>query len=77
VTGDADAVEPVRAFVGLESAPTPQERAAVAVAELRRTGGLDRRAIAVAGGTGSGWIDPKAASALEFVSHGDVATVSM
>jgi uncharacterized membrane protein len=77
VTGDADAAEPVRVFVGLESAPTPQERAALAVAELRRMGGFDRGAIAVAGGTGSGWIDPKAASALEFVSHGDVATVSM
>lgn len=77
VTGDLDAVEPVRIFVGLDSAPTPQERAALVVSELRRMGGLDRGAIAVAGGTGSGWIDPKAASALEFVAHGDVATVSM
>ena len=77
VTGDAEAVEPVRVFVGLESAPTAQQRAALAVADLRRMGGFDRRAIAVAGGTGSGWIDPKAASALEFVAHGDVATVSM
>lgn len=32
---------------------------------------------AVASGTSSGWIDPRAASALEFVSQGDVATVSM
>lgn len=77
VVGDPDAVEPVRAFIGLEAAPTPTERARLAVAELRRLGGFERGAIAVAGGTGSGWIDPKAANALEYATHGDVATVSM
>jgi uncharacterized membrane protein len=76
VVGDPAAVEPVRAFVGLETAPTPQERAAIAVAELRRLGGFQRGAIAVAGTTGSGWIDPKPADALEYATHGDVATVS-
>jgi uncharacterized membrane protein len=76
VVGDPAAVEPVRAFVGLETAPTPQERAEIAVAELRRLGGFQRGAIAVAGTTGSGWIDPKPADALEYATHGDVATVS-
>ncbi len=77
VVGDPAAVEPVRAFIGLETAPTPTERAQVAVAELRALGGFEREAIAVAGGTGSGWIDPKAADSLEYAMHGDVATVSM
>jgi uncharacterized membrane protein len=77
VVGDPDATEPVRAFVGLAAAETPEERAQLAVEELRRLGGFDRGAIAVAGGTGSGWIDPKAANALEYATHGDVATVSM
>ena len=77
VTDAKDAVEPVRAFVGLRSADTARERAAIAVAELRRLGGFDRRVIAVAGGTGSGWINPQVAAALEFAAHGDVATVSM
>lgn len=77
VVGDPQAVEPVRAFIGLEAAPTPTERARLAVEELRALGGFDRGAIAVAGGTGSGWIDPKAANALEYATHGDVATVSM
>ena len=76
VVGDPAAVEPVRAFVGLETAPTPAERAQIAVAELRRLGGFQRGAIAVAGTTGSGWIDPKAADALDYATHGDVATVS-
>ncbi|MGA8046976.1 MAG: alpha/beta-hydrolase family protein [Dermatophilaceae bacterium] len=77
VVDGPDAVEPVRAFIGLEAAPTPTERAQLAVAELRSLGGFERAAIAVAGGTGSGWIDPKAANALEYATHGDVATVSM
>jgi uncharacterized membrane protein len=76
VVGDPAAVEPVRAFVGLETAPTPAERAQIAVEELRRLGGFQRGAIAVAGTTGSGWIDPKVADALDYATHGDVATVS-
>ena len=76
VTGATDAVEPIRAFVGLEAADTATERAQLAVEELRRLGGFDRSILAVAGTTGSGWIDPKTAAALEFAAHGDVATVS-
>jgi uncharacterized membrane protein len=77
VTGDPSAVEPVRAYVSLGAAPTASERAQIAVAELESLGGFDRKALAIASGTGSGWIDPKTASALEFVAHGDVATVTM
>lgn len=76
VTGDPDAVEPVRAFIGLDAADTATERAQLAVEELRSLGGFDRSALAVAGTTGSGWIDPKTAAALEFATHGDVATVT-
>ena len=77
VVGDRAVVEPVRAFVGVDAAPTATQRAQIAVAELRALGGFDRGAIAVGGGTGSGWIDPKAANALEYATHGDVAIVSM
>ena len=76
VVGDPDTVEPVRAFVGLETAATPGERARLAVEELRTLGGFDRKAIAVAGTTGSGWIDPKAADSLDYATHGDVAIVT-
>lgn len=76
VTGDADAVEPVRAFIGLEAADTATERAQLAVEELRSLGGFDRAILAVAGTTGSGWLEPKTAAALEFAAHGDVATVT-
>ncbi|HQR25501.1 MAG TPA: alpha/beta-hydrolase family protein [Nocardioides sp.] len=76
VTGDPDAEEPVRVFVSLESGSSAADRAAIAVEELRRLGGFDRRVLAVAGGTGSGWVDPKSAAALEYVAHGDVATAT-
>ena len=76
VTGDAGAVEPVRAFIGLEAAESATERAQLAVDELQSLGGFERSILAVGGTTGSGWIDPKTAAALEFASHGDVATVT-
>ena len=67
----------MRAFVGLEAARPPGERAQIAVAELRSAGRLrPQGAIAVAGTTGSGWIDPKAADSLDYATHGDVAIVS-
>jgi uncharacterized membrane protein len=77
VVGDPAAQEPVRAYVGLAAAATPTERATLAVEELRRLGGFHRKAIAVAAGTGSGWIDPKVAASLEYAVHGNLATVSM
>jgi uncharacterized membrane protein len=76
VTGDQDAVEPIRAFIGLDAADTATERAQLAVEELNQLGGFDRSILAVAATTGSGWIDPKTAAALEFAAHGDVATVT-
>jgi len=76
VVGDPDAVEPVRAYVGLLAAEDARERAALAMTELRRLGGFERGAIAVAAGTGSGWVDPKMSSSLEYATHGDVAIVS-
>ncbi|MBJ7457680.1 MAG: alpha/beta-hydrolase family protein [Thermoleophilaceae bacterium] len=77
VTGDDAALEPIRAYVGLGSAEEESNRADIAVAELKRLGGFERGAIAVAGATGSGWIDPRSAAAIEFVAHGDVASVTM
>ena len=46
-------------------------------AELVRTGGLNRKVIAVANTTGTGWINEAEASALEYMYNGDTAIVSM
>ena len=45
-------------------------------AELERTGGLERKVIAVATTTGTGWINEAEASALEYMYNGDSAIVS-
>ena len=49
----------------------------LAVRELERTGAFDRKVLAVMTSTGTGWIDPQTADALEFLHNGDTAEVSM
>ncbi|MDT5210047.1 MAG: hypothetical protein QOF67_2462 [Mycobacterium sp.] len=71
------AVEPIRAYAGLHSAPGIKATAQLAADELRRTGGLDRAVVAVATTTGTGWINEAEASALEYMYNGNTAIVSM
>ncbi len=67
---------PVRVFVGLDSADTPQGRAALAVEELERFGAFQRSVIAIGTSAGSGTVDPGEVVPLEYLLNGDVATVS-
>jgi uncharacterized membrane protein len=71
------ALEPLRVYVGLNSAEDPQERAALALAELQRIGAFDRANLVINTPTGTGWVDPESQTALEYVLRGDVATVSV
>ncbi len=71
------AVEPIRAYAGLNSADGIRATAELAARELERTGGLKRKVIAVATTTGTGWINEAEASALEYMFNGDSAIVSM
>ncbi|MFB8043487.1 alpha/beta hydrolase [Streptomyces hydrogenans] len=52
-------------------------QAALAVRELDRTGAFDRAVLAVAGTTGTGWVDPNVAEALEYMYRGDTAIVAV
>jgi uncharacterized membrane protein len=70
------AVDPVRAYVGLESAPDPQTRADLAVAELDREGAFSRGVIAVVTTTGTGWVDDPVADSLEAIWGGNSAIVA-
>ena len=70
------ATEPVRAYVGLESAPSPQARADLAVAELEREGAFSRGVVAVVTTTGTGWVDDPVADSLEGIWGGDSAIVA-
>jgi uncharacterized membrane protein len=76
LTGRA-AVPSVRVYAGLRSAPTLQGEADLVLAELRRTGAFDRRLLAVATTTGTGWVDPTLADPLEYMYGGDTAIASM
>ena len=69
--------QPIRVYAGLKSAPTAEARAALAVRELERTGAFNRPVLVVATATGTGWVDPSAASAIEYMWHGNSAIVSI
>jgi uncharacterized membrane protein len=70
-----DAQRPVRVYVGRVSAPTAQERAELALAELIRQGGFERELLVVTTPVGTGWMDPGAHDSLDFMWGGDVAHV--
>jgi uncharacterized membrane protein len=70
------ALAPIRAFVGVDSATSDEQRAALAVDELERLGGFKRAVIAIGTSAGSGTVDPGEVRPLEYILNGDVATVS-
>lgn len=77
VLGEDDVLSPIRVYVGLDSAETEEERVALVVDELERTGALGRRFLLVASPTGTGYVNYAAVSALEMLTRGDCATVAM
>jgi uncharacterized membrane protein len=68
---------PIRVYVGLSSAPTPAERAQLAVKELERTGAFSRKVLVVAGTTGTGWLEPQSIDSVEYEWNGDTAVVGI
>ncbi|MGD9484852.1 alpha/beta hydrolase [Streptomyces sp. TRM70308] len=75
-TGE-EASAPIRVYVGRAAAESYAEQAALAIAELERTGAFDREVLAIAGTTGSGWIDARTAEPLEYLYNGDTAIVAL
>jgi uncharacterized membrane protein len=69
--------EPLRVYVGANSAETVEERAALALAEMQRTGAFDRPLLVIATPTGTGWVDPAGMLPVEIMHGGDVASVSV
>lgn len=70
------AEDPIRIYVGVDSAPTAQERAELAINELHRTNAFERSKIVVATPTGTGWLEPKAVDAVEYMHGGDTVIVA-
>ncbi|MEQ9258632.1 MAG: alpha/beta-hydrolase family protein [Roseovarius sp.] len=69
------ALDPIRVYVGRANGETPEERAALALAELKRQGAFERKVLIVASPTGTGWMDPGAHDPVEYMHGGDIATV--
>lgn len=68
---------PIRLYVGVDQAPSPQERSALAVKELDRTNAWDREYLAIIALTGTGWVEPDAINSLETVTSGDIASIGV
>ena len=71
------AIKPIRVYVGLRAGATPEERATIALEELKRAGGFERSALVVMVPVGTGWMDPGGQDTMEFMLGGDVATVAV
>jgi uncharacterized membrane protein len=71
------AQEPIRVYAGLETADTDEGRLAVLLSELERTDAFDRKVLVIIPTTGTGWINPIAARAIELMYNGDTALVGM
>lgn len=71
------ALEPIRAYAGMDAADDLAGVADLVVGELQRTGAFDRAVLVVAGTTGRGWVNPTASAALEYMWGGDTAVAAM
>ncbi|WP_108395484.1 alpha/beta hydrolase [Devosia submarina] len=68
---------PLRIYVGLRSAPSVEERARLALAEMIRVGAFERSVLVLIMPVGTGWVDPPAIDTLEMLHGGDVASVAV
>jgi uncharacterized membrane protein len=68
---------PAQIYVGLDSAPTARERVDLALAEMDRTGAFDRSLIMLVSPTGTGYVNYVAVASAQYLSRGDLATVTL
>ncbi len=73
----APAKEPIRVYAGLHTGDSDEQRIAVLLSELERTHAFDRKLLVIVPTTGTGWVNPVAARALELMYNGDTAMVGM
>jgi uncharacterized membrane protein len=71
------AMEPIRIYAGLASAKGAEAQASLAVNDLQRAGGFQRKNLLVVTTTGSGWVDPALVDTFEYLSGGNCATVAI
>ena len=69
--------DPIRVFVGLDSAVEAEDRVDLVMDELVRTRAFERKVLCLASPTGSGYINYVFAEALEYMALGDSAIATM
>ncbi len=73
--GEPAADHPIRAYIGYNSEPLYSTgRAEMALEELDRLGGFDRKYLLLFSPTGTGWVDQTMIESAEILSRGDIAT---
>jgi uncharacterized membrane protein len=77
VMGETARKDPVRVFVGVDSAESMDEQVELAIQELRRAGGFDRSMIIAASPAGTGYVNYITVEAAELMARGDVATIAI
>jgi len=69
--------DPIRIYVGYDSARTIEQRVALALADLRRTSAFDRSVLLVQATAGTGFANPTPVDIAEIMTGGDCATVAV
>jgi len=71
------AMEPIRVYAGLKSAPSIEDESTLVLRELERTGAFNRKVLVVATTTGTGWLNPAMIDPLEYMYGGDTAVAAI
>ncbi len=71
------ATQPIRVYAPLRAGSTPQERADLLLAEIDRTGALERPVFALFSPTGSGYVNYVATETFEFLARGNCASAAI
>ena len=77
VMGAPSVSDPVRTYVGMDSAISQDDRVELAIQEFRRAGGFDKSLIIAASPAGTGYVNYIAIEAAELMAMGDVATIAV
>jgi uncharacterized membrane protein len=77
VMGEPAVAEPIRLFVGLDSASLMEDRVDLLLDEMVRTKAFERKVVCFVSPTGSGYINYVMAESLEYLTRGDCAIVTM
>ena len=71
------AIDPIRVYVGLDSADTEEERVSLAIEELAAHGRFRSRAAAGTSPTGTGYVNYVTVECVEYLTRGNCATVTL